>query len=172
MARLVRSLVVCLAAVVLAVGCLPSRGSAMGGQLPQPPPNLNFTIGVEGLVWCRSCRYPGYVRSLNASPLPNATVVLHCRRGDWELKVRNSTDASGYFLIQTGRQVTPYTSKDCKVSVPRSPARGCGVPVLLGRKARAAPLKFRRFVPLSDEDLQARYSAGDFTFAPEDPTKC
>ncbi|KAL6614591.1 hypothetical protein ACP70R_036861 [Stipagrostis hirtigluma subsp. patula] len=170
MATLERCLLVCVSLVILSVGCLPTRGSAMGGQLPQPPPNLNFTIAVEGAVWCKSCRYAGYDRSMGASPLPNAAVLLRCRHSEWELWVWNKTDANGHFLIQTGPQVS-FASKDCKVYVPRSPALGCGVAVKPARK-KGAPLKFRRFVPLATDQLQARYSAGNFTFAPEDPAKC
>jgi hypothetical protein len=55
--------------VILAVVCFPSRGEAMG--LPQPPPDINFTVAVEGMVRCKSCRYTGYVRSMDASPLPS-----------------------------------------------------------------------------------------------------
>ncbi|KAK3161820.1 hypothetical protein QOZ80_1BG0081960 [Eleusine coracana subsp. coracana] len=161
-----------MALVVLCMGCLPSCVSAMGGQIPKPPPDLNFTIGVEGVVWCKGCRYSGYNKSVDASPLPKAQALLRCRRGDWQLSLWNTTDAEGYFLIQTDKhkQVTPYTSKDCKVYVPRSPSRGCSVPVAPARK-KGSPIKFRRFVPLSDE-LQARYTAGNFTFAPENPAKC
>ncbi|TKW16539.1 hypothetical protein SEVIR_5G305600v4 [Setaria viridis] len=171
MACLARSLAVCLPLVVLAaVVCLPSRGDAMG--LPQPPPDLNFTIAVEGVVWCKTCRYAGYVRSMDASPLPNATALLRCRRdGDPRaLSVSNTTDADGCFLIQADWQSAPFKSKDCKVYVQRSPAAGCAVPVKPAAK-KGAPLKFRRFVPLPDE-LQARYTAGNFTFAPEEPAKC
>jgi hypothetical protein len=60
-------------AVIFAVGLLPSCGSAMGG-LPQPQPNLNFTIGVEGVVWCKGCRYSGYIQSRDASPLRSTSL--------------------------------------------------------------------------------------------------
>ncbi|TVU35238.1 hypothetical protein EJB05_17116, partial [Eragrostis curvula] len=163
---LARCLVICLSLVVLCVGCV----SGMGGQIPKPPPDLNFTIGVEGVVWCKGCRYRGYNKTVDASPLPNAAVLLRCRRDEWQLSVWNTTDADGYFLIETEKQVTPYTSKDCKVYVPRSPARGCAVPVKPARK-KGSPIKFRRFVPFADE-LQARYTAGNFTFAPVDAAKC
>ena len=56
-----------LAAVILAVGCLPSGGSQ---------PDLNFTIGVEGVVWCKGCRYAGYVESRDASPLRSTFLLL------------------------------------------------------------------------------------------------
>ncbi|CAL4947646.1 unnamed protein product [Urochloa decumbens] len=174
MACLARSLVVCLPLVaILAVGCLPSRGEAMG--LPQPPPDLNFTIAVEGVVLCnRTCQHAGYLRSMGASPLPNATALLRCRRADdgRALTVWNATDADGYFLIQADWQSAPFKSKDCKVYVPRSPASGCAVPVKPAAR-KGAPLKFRRFVSLPDGELQGRYSAGNFTFAPqEEPAKC
>ncbi|XP_062180520.1 non-classical arabinogalactan protein 30-like [Phragmites australis] len=137
--------------------------------LPWPLPKLNFTISVEGVVWCKSCRYCGYVKSKNTSPLPNAAALLRCQRGKWALSVWNTTDAQGYFLIQTWRQAAPFTSKDCKVYVPRSPARRCGVIVKPAWK-KGSRLKFRKFVTLSD-GLQARYSASTFMFAPQNPTK-
>lgn len=90
----------------------------------------------------------------------------------------NATNAHGYFLIQTGTQAAPFRSKDCKVYVPRSPARGCRVAAVSvspgGRKKKTkkgSPLRFRRFVTLAD-GLQARYSAGRFTFKPQDRSKC
>lgn len=84
----------------------------------------------------------------------------------------NTTDAGGNFLILADWQSAPFKSKDCtvKVYVPQSsPARGCTVAV--EPTPEGAPLKFRRFVSLPGE-MQARYSAGNFTFAPEDPAKC
>ncbi|XP_006646281.1 non-classical arabinogalactan protein 30-like [Oryza brachyantha] len=154
--------------VLLSLGFLPLRGCAMG--LPRPARDVNFTIGVEGVVWCNACRYAGYVKSKHASPLPNAAALLRCRRGKWALSVWGATDARGYFLIQTGKQVAAFASKDCRVYVPRSPSRACGVPLQPGRR-KGSPLKFREFVPLPD-GLQGRYSAGNFVFGPRDPKKC
>ncbi|XP_004972154.1 non-classical arabinogalactan protein 31 [Setaria italica] len=153
-----------LALVIFAVGCLPSRVSAMG--LPRPQPNLNFTIGVEGVVWCKGCRYRGYIQSRDASPLRNVSALLRCRHGRRRaLSVWGATNSRGYFLIETGAQAAPFTSKDCRVYVPRSPARGCRVDVSPGRN-RGLPLRFRRFVTRPD-GLQGRYVAGSFTFAPQ-----
>ncbi|CAO1945125.1 unnamed protein product [Urochloa humidicola] len=158
-----------LALVILAVGSLPSRGSAMG--FPRPDPNLNFTIGVEGVVWCKGCRYAGYIQSRDASPLRNASALLRCRRhGRGAMSVWGATNSRGYFLIQTGTQAAPFTSRDCRVYVPRSPARGCAAAVSPGWK-KGLPLKFRRFVTRPD-GLQGRYVAGSFTFAPQDRSKC
>ncbi|KAL6845630.1 hypothetical protein ACP4OV_025125 [Aristida adscensionis] len=170
MGFLVRSLLACLAFVILCAGCLPSRSSAMG--LPRPRPDLNFTVGVEGVVWCTSCRHSGYAKSPKAaSPLPNAAALLRCRRGRRAMSVWAATDAQGYFLAQTGRQAAPFTSRSCKVYVLRSPARGCRVAVQ-PRRLAGSPLRFRGLVTLPGGGLQARYSAGNFTFAPRDPAKC
>ncbi|EAZ13398.1 hypothetical protein OsJ_03318 [Oryza sativa Japonica Group] len=121
MARFAGSLQLYCLSVLLVILTQLGGGSAMG--LPRPPPNVNFTIGVEGAVWCKTCRYAGYVKSKDASPLPNAAALLRCRRGKWALSVWGATDARGYFLIQTGTQVAAFTSKDCRVYVPRSPSR-------------------------------------------------
>ncbi|KAI4966144.1 hypothetical protein ZWY2020_046420 [Hordeum vulgare] len=130
MALLARCLLVCLAILVLSVGCLPGSGSAMG----LPRPNLNFTIGVEGAVWCKGA---------------DAPALLRCRRGEWALSVWGATDERGYFQIQTAQQSAPFTSKDCKVYVLGSPARACGVPVKpRGNDDKGSPLKFRKFVTL------------------------
>ncbi|PAN28729.1 hypothetical protein PAHAL_5G175000 [Panicum hallii] len=157
-----------LAVAILALGCLPSGGFAMG--LPRPQPNLNFTIGVEGVVWCKGCRYAGYIQSRDTSPLRNASALLRCRHGRRALSVWGATNSRGYFLIQTGAQAAPFTSKDCRMYVPRSPARGCAVPASPARM-KGLPLRFRRFVTRPD-GLQGRYVAGGFTFAPQDRSKC
>jgi hypothetical protein len=100
----------------------------------------------------------------------DASALLRCRHGRRALSVWSATNAHGYFLVQTGAQAAPFTSRNCKVYVPRSPVRGCRVAVSPGRN-KGSPLKFRRFVTRTD-GLQARYSAGSFTFAPQDRSKC
>nr|CAB3478170.1 unnamed protein product [Digitaria exilis] len=158
-----------LALAILTVGSqLPSRGSAMG--MPRPQPNLNFTIGVEGVVWCKGCRYHGYIPSRDASPLRNASALLRCRNGRRAMSVWSATNSRGYFLIQTGAQAAPFTSRHCKVYVPRSPASGCRVAVSPGRN-KGLPLRFRAFVTRPG-GVQGRYAAGSFTFAPQDRSKC
>ena len=64
-----------LSAVLLC--CLVGGASAMLSSLPPPPPMVNFTIGVQGVVWCKSCRYHGYFAPMDASPLPGNTVLQY-----------------------------------------------------------------------------------------------
>jgi hypothetical protein len=51
-------------------GVVPRGAAAMGLQSPPPPMMVNFSIGVQGMVWCKSCRYKGYFKPMDASPLP------------------------------------------------------------------------------------------------------
>ncbi|KAM0913165.1 hypothetical protein ACQ4PT_012344 [Festuca glaucescens] len=128
MALFRRSLVACLSlwtlssSTAMGISQLRSRGTAIGVSRPQP--DVNFTIGVVGAVWCKNCRYAGYVPSKNVAPFPNAAALLRCRRGKQALSKWGMTDARGYFMIQTAEQAVPFASKDCAVYVPRSPRRG------------------------------------------------
>ncbi|KAE8810296.1 hypothetical protein D1007_13026 [Hordeum vulgare] len=151
------------------IGQLRSRGTSIGVSRPQP--DVNFTIGVIGAVWCKHCRYAGYLPSKNVAPLPNAAALLRCRRGRQAMSAWGATDARGYFMIETAEQAVPFASKDCVVYVPRSPRRGaCGVAVL-PRRNQGSPLRFREYVTRPD-GLQALYTAGNFVFGPRDPAKC
>jgi hypothetical protein len=183
-------------AVAVGISQLRSRGTAIGVSRPQP--DVNFTIGVVGAVWCKNCRYAGYVPSKNVAPLPSrhqlttthalqrnltltvfsflcvradAAALLRCRRGKQAMSKWGTTDARGYFMIQTAEQVVPFASKDCVVYVPNSPRRAtCGVAVI-PRRNKGSPLRFRDYVTRPD-GLQAVYTAGNFVFGPRDPRKC
>ncbi|XP_062181365.1 non-classical arabinogalactan protein 31-like [Phragmites australis] len=166
MALLVRCVFFALSAVLfLSVG--GGGASAMG--LPPPPPTVKFSIGVQGVVWCRSCRYKGYFPPMDASPLPGVVVYLRCKHGRRAATFRGVTGPSGYFLIQTS-QVASFTSQQCLVYVPRSPVRACGVPDYPSRR-RGMPLKFEEFVK-RDDGLMGLYSVGNRLFRPMHPNKC
>ncbi|KAF0924253.1 hypothetical protein E2562_009961 [Oryza meyeriana var. granulata] len=162
MALFVKCIVISLAAVLLAL----DGAAAMG--LPPPPPTVNFSIGVQGMAWCKTCRYPGYLAAMDASPLPGAVAYLRCRHGHRRVtSIRGVAGRSGYFLIETS-QLTSFTSQECKVYVPRSPSPACVVP---GHGRRGLLLKFEEFVKRAN-GLQGLYSVGNFMFSPKYPNKC
>uniref|UniRef100_A0A0D9WIY9 Uncharacterized protein n=1 Tax=Leersia perrieri TaxID=77586 RepID=A0A0D9WIY9_9ORYZ len=142
MALSVKLVVLSLAAAVL-LTLDDGTASAMG--LPPPPPTVNFSIGVQGMVWCKSCR--------------------HGRRRT--ATIRGVTGSGGYFRIETS-QLTSFTSQECKVYVPSSPSRACAV---AGHGRRGLPLKFEEFVK-RDNGLLGLYSVGNFIFSPKYPNKC
>jgi hypothetical protein len=100
-------------------------------------------------------------------------VLLRCGEGETALFLWGASDAGGHFKIQTAKQGAPFTSRDCKVFVLGSPVRACHVDVK-PRWNKGSPLKFRKFVPVSDAglDLEALYAAGDFVFGPNKPGEC
>jgi hypothetical protein len=63
-ASLAKCLVLALSAALLS---LLGGASAMG--LPPPQTTVNFSIAVQGMVWCSTCKYSGYYAPMNASPL-------------------------------------------------------------------------------------------------------
>uniref|UniRef100_A0A0D3GA37 Uncharacterized protein n=1 Tax=Oryza barthii TaxID=65489 RepID=A0A0D3GA37_9ORYZ len=164
----VKFVVLSLAAVLLALdGGGGGGGGASAMGLPPPPPTVNFSIGVQGMVWCKTCRYPGYLAAMDASPLA-AVAYLRCRHGHRRVaSIRGVAGSGGYFRIETS-QLTSFTSQECRVYVPRSPSRACAVP---GHGRRGLPLKFEEFVK-RDNGLQGLYSVGNFVFSPKYPNKC
>jgi hypothetical protein len=78
MTLVVKCVLLALFAVFLSLtggGVVPRGAAAMG--LSPPPPMVNFSIGVQGMVWCMSCRYKGYFKPMDASPLPgDPTFIL------------------------------------------------------------------------------------------------
>ncbi|KAL6620577.1 hypothetical protein ACP70R_035716 [Stipagrostis hirtigluma subsp. patula] len=165
MALLARCVLLALSAAVLLLSLGGPRGAAaMGGQLPPPPPTVNFSIGVQGVVWCKSCRYPGYYPPMDASPLPGAVVYLRCQQRRRSATFRGVSGPGGYFLIQTS-QVASFTSQQCRVYVPRSPVAACGEPYL-PRGNRGMRLKFEEFVKRGN-GLQGLYSVGNRLFRPK-----
>lgn len=99
-----------------------------------------------------------------------AKVYLRCKHGRRAVTVAGQSGPGGYFLIQTSQQVSAFTSQQCRVYVPRSPVRACGVPAYpAGRKG--LPLKFQEFVK-RDNGLQGMYSVGNRLFRPKYPGKC
>nr|CAB3460893.1 unnamed protein product [Digitaria exilis] len=137
MASMVKCVVLSLISAVL---LLSLGGGASGMGLPQPPPLVNFTIGVQGV------------------------------RGKRALTVTGRSGPGGYFLIQTSQQASAFTSQQCRVYVPRSPVRACGVAYYPSGR-RGLPLKFQEFVK-RDNGLQGMYSVGNRLFRPKYPGKC
>ncbi|XP_039115888.1 non-classical arabinogalactan protein 30-like [Dioscorea cayenensis subsp. rotundata] len=116
---------------------------------PSPPPPPPFSvppigkllISVEGVVYCQFCKFPGYDKVLNASPLRGALAKLVCynKKEKHGVVVTTKTDRKGYFLIQSYK-LSGFQARSCKVVV-TSPLKVCSKLVHPG-----LPLRFERVV--------------------------
>ncbi|XP_010916048.2 non-classical arabinogalactan protein 31 [Elaeis guineensis] len=161
-------LVLSLPLLVVLLGCLLSHAEGVDTVETTPPPRL--PIAVEGVIYCRSCKLPGYDKSIDASPLPGAVAKLQCTGSAPGVTVTGTTDKNGYFLIQTNK-VTNYGAYKCQVFLESSPLSYCNVPVYPTAKGSGAPLKFERNIKVGSGQ-QALYSAGAFAFAPAKGSSC
>nr|XP_010911389.1 non-classical arabinogalactan protein 31-like [Elaeis guineensis] len=121
-------------------------------------------IAVVGIIYCMSCKLPGYDKYIDASPLPGAVARLQCSSSAPGVTVKGTTDRHGYFLIQTNK-VTNYGAHKCRVFLESSPFPYCNLPVYPAGKRSGAPLKFERNRKVGSGQ-QALYTAGGFAFAP------
>ncbi|KAJ4780605.1 Pollen Ole e 1 allergen and extensin family protein [Rhynchospora pubera] len=140
--------------------------------IPDPPPGarLKFTVGVEGIVYCKSCKLPGYIANIGMSPIPGATAILRCRTNITNaISVPIKTNSEGYFLFQTS-QLTSFTSSNCRVYVTNSPLSKCNVPVYPGPRG-SNMLKFERAFTVNN-GIEYLYSSGAFVFQPKKGLRC
>ncbi|BBH00893.1 Pollen Ole e 1 allergen and extensin family protein [Prunus dulcis] len=73
---------------------------------PQFPPKKPFPrsfVAVQGVVYCKSCKYAGVDTLLGASPVLGATIKLQCNNTKYPLVVKTNTDKNGYFFITAPR---------------------------------------------------------------------
>ncbi|KAJ0986429.1 hypothetical protein J5N97_004785 [Dioscorea zingiberensis] len=145
---------------------VPPALAPISVEPPRPPPILKLLIAVEGVVYCRSCKLPGYDKILNSAPLPGALAKLVCynkkeKRG---VVVTKKTDRRGYFLIQS-QKLSGFQSRSCKVVV-SSPLKVCSKLVFPG-----LPLRFERVIKKGKSEI-ALFTAGFFEFSPPSGTKC
>ncbi|CAM8988139.1 unnamed protein product [Rhodiola kirilowii] len=138
---------------------------------PVKPPTLpprRFVI-VEGVVYCKSCKYVGIPTLLGASPLSGTVVELKCKSSKVKEVVRGTTDRNGYFVIWAPKTVTSYGAHKCKVTLVSSRLKKCQIATNLNFGATGSPLFKPK--PLTIGKLPYFiYSAGPFAF--EDKKKC
>ncbi|XP_050214977.1 non-classical arabinogalactan protein 31-like [Mercurialis annua] len=99
--------------------------------LPNPPaksPSYPFPrsfVAVQGVVYCKSCKYSGVDTLLGATPVLGATVKLQCNNTKYPQETKATTDKNGYFYIQAPKTITNYGVHKCKVSLVSAPNTAC-----------------------------------------------
>ncbi|XP_010260222.1 PREDICTED: non-classical arabinogalactan protein 31-like [Nelumbo nucifera] len=136
---------------------------------PSPAPRLPYVpprtlVAVQGVVYCKSCKYPGVDTLLGATPIAGATVKLQCNNTKSPVTQQATTDKNGYFLLQAPKKVTTYGVRKCKVFLVSSPLASCQQPTNLHQGSTGAVLRYEKpKTPISF----ALYTVGPLAFAPK-----
>ncbi|CAK9181821.1 unnamed protein product [Ilex paraguariensis] len=148
-----------------------------GHHPAQAPPPFHFhplpyrkPIAVQGVVFCKSCKFTGIHTLWNATAIPGAVVKLQCDNSRYQLEIEATTDKNGYFLIfpQGRKSVTTASNHKCKVSIVSSPLAYCKIPTDLNDGITGAALERSPTPPLQlPFEL---FSVGPFAFEP--PRRC
>ncbi|KAK9085315.1 hypothetical protein Sjap_025726 [Stephania japonica] len=136
----------------------------------QEPSGIKRTlVAVQGVVYCKPCKYQDYDTLLEASPLQGAVVRLQCNNTKYPLSQEAKTDKNGYFLVQGAKRVTNYGAHKCKVFLGSSPLDSCSKATDLHHGMSGATLNYQK--PPSDHSSTpalpfSLYTVGPFAFAP------
>ncbi|KAI4304371.1 hypothetical protein MLD38_039892 [Melastoma candidum] len=137
--------------------------------LPPFRPMERRFIAVQGVVYCKSCKYAGADTLLGASPLLGAVVKLECNN----TKLRPSTqvaktDKNGYFYLEAPKTVTSYAFHKCKAYLVSSPLATCSKASLLHGGSTGASLRPDK--PFMAQKLPfILYTVGPLAFEPQCP---
>ncbi|WOK98562.1 non-classical arabinogalactan protein 30-like [Canna indica] len=170
-----RSLV-SLAVLFLAVALLPSPATSalhdlerkLAAVAPAAPPKNYTTVAVEGVIYCR-CKLSGYVKDVDAAPLPGAGVLVRCKSGDRrkDAMARGTTDSHGYFYVEI-KLISKWLARTCKVYVASTPVKQCTVPREYGTGGAGVAVMFEKKL----DSGAVLYSAGFFEVGPPKSAKC
>ncbi|XP_047973987.1 pistil-specific extensin-like protein [Salvia hispanica] len=126
---------------------------------PAPAPShlpVRKMVAVQGVVYCKSCKYRGVDTLTGATPLAGAVVKLQCNNSKTSMEEKKTSDKNGYFFFMP-QKLTTSGSHKCKVFLVSSPSAACNVPtnlhggalgaILLREPvdARSKPLPFELF---------------------------
>ncbi|XP_071709617.1 non-classical arabinogalactan protein 30-like [Rutidosis leptorrhynchoides] len=133
-------------------------------------------VAVQGVVYCKACKYKGIDTLLGATPLQGAEVLLTCNNTKYPLRVKGTTDKNGYFFIKPPKTLTTYGSHTCRVSLLTSPMATCNAPTDLHAGVKGSLLVPSRRPPSSSPDTKPLpydvFSVGPFAFEASSKTPC
>ncbi|KAF5760724.1 putative pistil-specific extensin-like protein [Helianthus annuus] len=140
---------------------------------PLPPRKL---VAIQGVVYCKACKYKGVDTLIGAKPLQGAEVLLTCNNTKYPLRVKGTTDKNGYFFIKPPKTLTTYGSHRCRVSLLSSPMATCNQPTDLHAGVKGSLLMPNKKPPLSSPDAHPLpydvFSVGPFAFEASSKTPC
>ncbi|XVE88063.1 hypothetical protein DITRI_Ditri19aG0038500 [Diplodiscus trichospermus] len=141
----------------------PLHPPAKPPTYPRPPRSL---VTVQGVVFCKSCKYAGVDNLSGAKPILGATVKLTCKNTKYKQVVQAKTDKNGYFFVEAPKTVTSFGAHKCTVSLLSSPLASCSKPSNLHGGLKGATLRFEK--PFTANKLPyILYTVGPFAFEPK-----
>ncbi|KAK9227392.1 hypothetical protein WN943_012445 [Citrus x changshan-huyou] len=135
-----------------------------------PTPTHRFPrslVEVQGVVYCKSCKYAGADTLLGATAVLGATVKLQCNNTKYPLNVVGTTDKNGYFRIKAPKTITSYGAHKCKLFLVTSPSASCAKPSNLHGGATGAVLRPESLS--AGTPPVALYTVGPLAFEPKCP---
>ncbi|KAK4439952.1 Non-classical arabinogalactan protein 30 [Sesamum alatum] len=145
---------------------------------PVKPPSYPLPrkkVAVQGVVYCKSCKYRGVDTLVGAAPLAGAVVKLQCNNTKHSQTEQTKTDKNGYFFFMP-QKLTTSGSHKCKVFIISSPLATCSVPTNLHGGAVGAilmPTAKPPVVPAPTKPLPFElFTVGPFAFEAQKKLPC
>ncbi|KAL3741818.1 hypothetical protein ACJRO7_017311 [Eucalyptus globulus] len=133
---------------------------------PVAPMGRRF-IAVQGVVYCKSCKYSGAETLLGATPVLGAVVKLECNNTKYRPTVQTAkTDKNGYFFLKAPKTITTYAFHKCMASLASSPVPSCQKPSALHGGTVGAVLRPEKPVMI-DKLPYTVFTVGPFAFEPQ-----
>lgn len=133
-------------------------------------------VAVQGVVYCKACKYKGVDTLLGATPLQGAEVLLTCNNTKYPLRVKGTSDKNGYFFIKPPKTLTTYGSHRCKARLLTSPMATCNEPTDRHGGVKGSMLVPSKKPPLSNPDAHPLpydvFTVGPFAFEASSKTPC
>ncbi|XP_043700324.1 non-classical arabinogalactan protein 30 [Telopea speciosissima] len=124
-------------------------------------------VDIQGMVYCKSCKYSGHDSLSEATPISGAVVKLKCHNTKHAKNVVAKTDEGGYFYLQAPHTVATYGAYKCKVSLLSSSSSSpCQLKTNINNGTTGDALRYEE---QSSKTSYALYTVGPFAF---EPPKC
>ncbi|XP_022955047.1 non-classical arabinogalactan protein 31-like [Cucurbita moschata] len=151
---------------------LPPSPSPHYAPVEPPKPHTYHqrrSIEVEGVVYCKSCKYPGVETLLDAKPLSGAMVQMTCKNTKHSrVVVTATTDNNGYFWLAT-KDVSSHAYHRCKVYNVKSSNKNCTITSKMNGGIEGAELRPVKAFLDAEKKPVVLYSVGPLAYEPTCP---
>ncbi|XP_058201808.1 non-classical arabinogalactan protein 31-like [Rhododendron vialii] len=128
-----------------------------------PHPRRRSPVAVQGVVYCKPCKYRGIDTLWEATPLLGAVVKLECNNTKQPREWYGKTDKNGYFLITVEKKLSSFGAHSCKLYLVSSPSPACKKPTDLLHGEKGALLRWPQKPSKFPFEL---FTVGPFAFEP------